>query len=151
VAYSKVVTFTRRRTRSTLQAILPVLALVWAVLPLHHCNLAAAGQAQAVVADGSRATVSPARDELAPVDCSHHASDGAKSTAATVSCSDLGRAGPDSRPSIAVDTVPMHGTFDSRWHERTPRAHPASGVPRPQDDGRWRYRPLHLQKSALLI
>ena len=25
------------------------------------------------------------------------------------------------------------------------------GAPRPPDDGRWRYRPLHLQKSVLLI
>ena len=120
MAYSCAVKFSRRRTRSTLHAILPLLALVWTSLPLHHCN--------------------------------HHVADGAKSQKATVSCSDLGRAGPDLRPSVAVDSVLVHVSFDSRWHERELGSTSNSGALRPRDDARWRpARPLHLQKSVLLI
>ena len=144
--------FSRRRTRSTLHAILPLLALVWTSLPLHHCNLAVADPVHAGVGMGSHAAASPAQDDLTRVHCNHHVADGAKSQKATVSCSDLGSAGPDLRPSVAVDSVLVHVSFDSRWHERELGSTSNSGALRPRDDARWRpARPLHLQKSVLLI
>ncbi len=151
VAYSPAVKFTRRRTRSTLRAILPLLTLVWASLPLHHCNLAMAGSAHAGAATAAPATAAPAQVDLTSAHCSHHLADGAKAPKASMSCSDLGRAGPDLRPSVAVDDVLVHVSFDARWQERGLRPVSGSSESRPQDDGRWRPRPLHLQKSVLLI
>jgi hypothetical protein len=72
---------------------------------------------------------------------------------AKVSCSDLGRGGPDLRPALAVDAVVAYVSFDARWHERVDRAdqaEQAAGL-RPHDDGRWRIRPLHLRNATLLI
>ncbi len=135
--------FTRRQTHSTLRTILPLLTLVWASLPLHQCNLALAEPVPAAVSSESEAR--------APAPCGHHVADDAAAPKASMPCSDLGRVAPDLRPSIGVVDVPVQVSFDSRWLERGLRPVSAAGVLRPQDDGRWRPRPLHLQKSVLLI
>lgn len=134
--------FSRRSIRSTLKAVVPLLALVWTSLPLHHCNLAQAAPAS------PGATLAAAM--AAPSHC-HQAADAAGPARSVVHCSDLGSAAPDLRPTVALDTVVVHVSFDARWLERGLRPVALPGGARPLDDGRWRLRPLHLQKAALLI
>lgn len=153
LAYIRRVLLSRRHTRSVLRAVLPLLALVWASLPLHHCNLAAAGAWQPASPAGSAplivadATTAPA---LAQLPC-HQVADPAQPARSTVSCTDLGRVGPDLRPVLNLDTAVTYVSFDARWHERAQQAVTSFGGLRPRDDGGWRLRPLHLQKSVLLI
>lgn len=153
LAYIRRVILTRRHTRSVLRAVLPLLALVWASLPLHHCNLAFAGttaeSARADVAPPGTAGATTAAPRLQPP-C-HQATEPAQPAKSPVSCSDLGRVAPDLRPAFNVDTAVTYVSFDARWHERAEQAVASFGGLRPRDDGRWRLRPLHLKKSALLI
>lgn len=136
---------TRRHTRSVLRAVLPLLALVWASLPLHHCNLAVAGGAEARPA----ATMVTGTDAHA-AHCHQVADPAGQPAESSMSCSDLGRAGPDLRPSLTIDVVLVQLSFDARG--RDPGLHPVSRRgERPQDDGRWHPRRLHLQKSVLLV
>ena len=131
---------------------MPVLALVWASLPVHQCNLAFAGTARAALPAAGSATIDAAKvvTELEPSGC-HQVADPSQFAKSTVSCSDLGRVAPDLRPSLVVDTVLVHVSFDARWFEQGLRPVALSGTERSYDDGRWRIRPLHLQKSTLLI
>ena len=134
---------TRRHTRSVLRAVLPLLALVWASLPLHHCNLAGAGGAETRPA----ATMMTGTDAHA-AHC--HQVPAGQPAESSMSCDDLGRAGPDLRPSLTIDVVQVQLSFDARGHD--PGLHPVSRRDeRPQDDGRWHPRRLHLQKSVLLV
>lgn len=136
--------FTRRSIRSTLRAVIPLLALVWTSLPMHHCNLALAALAApgtALAADATGAV---------PSHC-HQDADATKPARSVVHCSDLGSAAPDLRPTVALDTVLVHVSFDAHWLERGLRPVALPGGARPLGDGRWRLRPLHLQKAALLI
>ena len=136
---------TRRHTRSVLRAVLPLLALVWASLPLHHCNLAVAGGAETRPA----ATMMTGTDAHA-AHCHQVADPAGQQAESSMSCSDLGRAGPDLRPSLTIDVVLVQLSFDARG--RDPGLHPVSRRgERPQDDGRWHPRRLHLQKSVLLV
>jgi hypothetical protein len=152
LAYIRGVFLTRRHTRSVLHAVLPLLALVWASLPLHHCNLAFAGaDAPATLADRPSHTADAATATPLPQPPCHQVTDPAQPVKSTVSCSDLGRVGPDLRPAFNVDTAVTYVSFDARWHERAGQAIASFGGLRPRDDGRWRLRPLHLQKSVLLI
>jgi len=136
--------FTRHSTRSTLRAVIPLLALVWAALPLHQCNLALAAPTS------TAATLATPAAVAAPSHC-HQAAEPTQPAGTIVHCSDLGSAAPDLRPTVALDTALVHVSFDSRWLERSLRPVTLPGGARPLDDGRWRLRPLHLQKSALLI
>ena len=136
---------TRRHTRSVLRAVLPLLALVWASLPLHHCNLAVAGGAETRPA----ATMLPDTEAHA-AHCHQLADPAGQPAESSMSCSDLGRAGPDLRPSLTIDVVLVQLSFDARG--RDPGLRPVSRRgERPQDDGRWHPRRLHLQKSVLLV
>jgi hypothetical protein len=153
---------TRRRTRSVLRAVIPLLALVWTSLPLHHCNLAFAATAAAPVqphchqlAEGTQADASqspPADAQASPAGVLSAKALAGKAPVgnAKVSCSDLGRAGPDLRPAVAVDAAVVHVSFDAGWHDRAELAGQAVAL-RPHDDGRWRIRPLHLRNATLLI
>ena len=136
---------TRRHTRSVLRAVLPLLALVWASLPLHHCNLAGAGGAE------TRPAATMMTGPVAHAAHCHQVADPAGQPAeSSMSCDDLGRAGPDLRPSLTIDVVLVQLSFDARGHD--PGLHPVSRRgERPQDDGRWHPRRLHLQKSVLLV
>lgn len=153
LAYIRRVLLTRRHTRSVLRAVLPLLALVWASLPLHHCNLAVAGtagpSALASVAPAGAADASAEAPRQQP-SC-HQSAEPVQPAQSTVSCSDLGRVGPDLRPAFNVDSAVTYVSFDARWTERAEEALASFGGLRPRDDGRWRLRPLHLQKSVLLI
>jgi hypothetical protein len=150
LAYIRCVLLTRRHTRSVLRAVLPLLALVWASLPLHQCNLAFAGDgapvARADAAPADAATVAPWQQPSC-----HQVAEPVQPAKSVVSCGDLGRVGPDLRPAVNVDAAVARSSFDAGWQERSERAAPSSGGLRPRDDGRWRLRPLHLQKSVLLI
>ncbi len=152
LAYIRGVLLTRRHTRSVLRAVLPLLALVWASLPLHHCNLAAAGTSQPFPTGSATLAVADAAtaNTLSQPPC-HQVTDPAQPGKSTVSCGDLGRAGPDLRPAPGVDAVVAYVSFDARWQDRARQGVAAFGGLRPRDDGRWRLRPLHLQKSVLLI
>lgn len=136
--------FTRRSLRSTFRAVIPLLAFVWVSLPLHHCNLA-----QATPASGD-AVLASGDPVAAPSHC-HQVADAAPPGGSVVHCSDLGRAAPDLRPTVSLDAVVVHVSFDPHWLERGLRPVALTGGARPLDDGRWRLRPLHLQKAALLI
>jgi len=153
LAYIRCVFLTRRHSRSVLRAVLPLLALVWASLPLHHCNLAFAGtvtpSALADRAPDSAADATATAPLWQPT-C-HQAAEPAQPATSTVSCNDLGRVGPDLRPAFNFDSAVTHIRFDANWHERAEQAVASFGGLRPRDEGRWRLRPLHLQKSALLI
>jgi len=153
LAYIPRVLLTRRHTRSVLRAVMPLLALVWASLPLHHCNLAFAGASTPTSLQGApppgAADVTTTAPLLQPP-C-HQGAEVGQPAKSTVSCSDLGRVGPDLRPAFNVDSAVTHIRFDAHWHERAEQAVASFGGLRPRDDGRWRLRPLHLQKSALLI
>jgi hypothetical protein len=153
LAYIRRVILTRRHTRSVLRAVLPLLALVWASLPLHHCNLAFAGSpaesASAEVAPPGTAGATALAPRLQP-SC-HQAAEPAQPAESTVSCGDLGRVAPDLRPAVSVDTAFPYVSFDAHWNERAGQAVASFAGLRPRDDGRWRLRPLHLQKSVLLI
>jgi hypothetical protein len=153
LAYIRGVLLTRRHTRSVLRAVLPLLALVWASLPLHHCNLAFAGaDAPTTLADrAAHGATGAATSAPLPQPPCHQVADPAQPAKSTMSCSDLGRVGPDLRPAFNVDTAVTYVSFDARWHERAGQAIASFGGLRPRDDGRWRLRPLHLQKSVLLI
>jgi hypothetical protein len=151
LAYIRGVFLSRRHSRSVLRAVLPLLALVWASLPLHHCNLAFAGTVASLsdVAPPGALDAPTTTPQLQPA-C-HQGGEPSGPATSPVSCSDLGRAGPDLRPALSVDSAITHVRFDSRWHERAGQAVASFGGWRPRDDGRGRLRPLHLQKSALLI
>lgn len=153
LAYIRRVLLTRRHTRSVLRAVLPLLALVWASLPLHHCNLAVAGgalpSARADAAPGGATDATITAPRLQP-SC-HQVAEPLQPSKSSVSCSDLGRVGPDLRPAVDVDSAIAYVSFDARWTERAEQAVASFGGLRPRDDGRWRFRPLHLQKSVLLI
>ncbi len=136
--------FTRRSIRSTLKAVIPLLALVWASLPLHQCNSAQAAPAPA------GATLAASGIGAPPSHC-HQVADATKPAGSIVHCRDLGRAAPDLRPTVALDTGLVLVSFDARRLERGLRPVDLRGGARPLDDGRWRVRPLHLQKAALLI
>lgn len=136
---------TRRHTRSVLRAVLPLLALVWASLPLHHCNLAVAG-----ATDARPAATMVTGTDARTVYCHQVADPAGQPAESSMSCDDLGRAGPDLRPSLTIDVVQVQLSFDARGHD--PGLHPVSRRDeRPQDDGRWHPRRLHLQKSVLLV
>jgi hypothetical protein len=149
------VSFTRRRTRSIFSAVLPLLALVWAALPLHHCNLAfAAADGGSTVTAGATITGvagTPADAAGAAAHCGHQVADATQPVPSRMSCSDLGSAVPDLRPTTGIDATLVHVRFDAGWLERGLHPVQPSARQRPLDDGRWRQRPLHLQKSALLI
>lgn len=69
-----------------------------------------------------------------------------------VVCSDLVRGVLDLRMPVALDMDLAYVSWDARWLDfRRLALTQQRGAPRPPDDGRWRYRPLHLQKSVLLI
>jgi hypothetical protein len=142
LAYIRPVFLTRRQTRAVLRTVIPLLALVWASLPLHHCNLAFAGPAHGA---------QPALAAAPAPHCHQVAPSAPPPSHAVVSCSDLGRAGPDLRPAPVIDAGPFLVSSDARWQRRDPGPAARSAAVRPLDDGRWRLRPLHLQKSSLLI
>jgi hypothetical protein len=154
------VRFPRGKTRAILRTLIPLLALVWATLPLHHCNLAAAGTGHSSAAGatlpGASAPAVPQAARLAgpatPPHCHQLADPGSPDPAKSpVRCSDLGRAAPDLRPQPPGDPVLAHVTWDTGWLDRGLRPVVLSGAPRRVDDAPWRHRPLHLRKSVLLI
>jgi hypothetical protein len=147
VAYSRRVTFPRGKTRAILRTLIPLLAVVWAALPLHHCNVASTAGAA-----GARASASLPAAAAALPHCHQLADDGGPGPAKSpVSCGDLGRAAPDLRPPPLADPVLAHVTWDTGWLDRGLRPVVLSGTPRRVDDGPWRHRPLHLRKAVLLI
>ncbi len=146
MAYIENVPLTRRQTRTVLRAVIPLLALVWASLPLHHCNVAMAGQA------GTVPVATTAADAPAPAPHCHQIADPAPQADPSVpSCSDLGRTGPDLRPALAVEAALAQLGFDPQGLD--PALQPVSRDydERPLGDGRRHLRRLHLQKSVLLI
>jgi hypothetical protein len=153
LAYIRGVFLTRRHSRSVLRTVLPLLALVWASLPLHHCHLAVAGDATPLaMADGALPGALDAPTQVPALQpACHQDAEPVSPAKSTVSCGDLGRGGPDLRPAFGFDSAVTHPRFDAHWHERAEQALASFGGLRPRDDGRGRLRPLHLQKSALLI
>ncbi len=137
--------FSRRSTRSIFRAALPLLAIVWTSLPLHHCNLASVGSPSGATHSESLASTS----SVAPP-C-HQLTGQTALAKATVNCSDLGKAGPDLRPAVQLDGGLAHVSFDRRWLERRLMLLSSAVASRPLDEGRWRLRPLHLRHSVLLI
>lgn len=148
---------TRRQTRTVLRSLLPLLALVWTSLPLHHCQLAFA--VQPVVAE-SGSVAATADAATAPAEhCQHQSRDADDRTPAqqqlTVDCRDLGRVAPDLRP-----TLPDFGMavfVGSIWLPATATDQSdAAAMLRKRSglciDG-WDslQRPVYLRKSALLI
>jgi hypothetical protein len=133
--------------------VIPLLALVWAALPLHHCNVAAAADRAATAQAGAVLDAAAAALSAGPgaAHCHQHAADDGQPAKPGVRCGDLGRAAPDLRPTAVADVVLAHVTWDAGWLHRGLRPVNLNGAPRPLDDGRWRVRPLHLQKAVLLI
>jgi hypothetical protein len=87
-----------------------------------------------------------------PASCHHHVADDDSPAGSPVACSDLVRAVSDLRPAAALDMDLAYVSWDARWLDsRLLALAQQQGAPRPLDDGHWRNRPLHLQKSVLLI
>ncbi len=119
---------------------------------MHNCSVVPAGQAEALVAATPAGALSPGATHAAPTEhCSHHSADSSHPAKTTVSCSDFGRPGPDLRPAFGVDAVVAQPGFDPGWQDFVLRPVSLFGGDRPLDDGHGRLRPLHLQKSVLLI
>jgi hypothetical protein len=151
VAYIRPVHISRRKTGTILRAVIPLLALVWTSLPLHHCNVAFAASAAAMPAPVAATPGDVSASPVAMAGCHHHGDEGEAPARTPVPCSDLGRAAPDLRPAVVLDVGLAHVTWDAYWRHRGLAPVSLRGVPRAPDEDRWRSRPLHLQKSVLLI
>ncbi len=128
----------RRTSRRLLRSLIPLLALVWAVVPMHRCNLALADALAGAHAD------MPA--------CDHCPDPQSASRGATLHCSELGNPAPDQRSAVLLlATFVMHSRPERLL--RVPALAVAPGLarddlrpPRHPPD-----RPLHLTKLVLQI
>ena len=136
--------FTRRQKSQVLRSLLPMLALVWSTVAMHPCNLLSA------VAAAPSSAVSPSSE----VHCDHHVAVDPGWESATqaamqqVSCTDLGKSAPDSRPPVAESLVLAlaHVPALAMALELHPSAPPRTQSAAPEPP-----RPLRLQYSELLI
>ena len=154
VAYSFAVKFSRRRQQSILRTILSLLGLVWALLPLHHRNVAVAGAGSSrsmEIRSGhvlSRPAAVFGRERT--WHC-HQTVDNARQGDAVVPCIHLGRVGPDLRPSRVIDATSVILRWNASWLDHTLRPITLSGMRRAVEDRSRRYRPPHRQQAILLI
>ena len=130
--------FTRRQNSQVLRSLLPLLALVWSTVALHPCNVVS----------------SLATGPSSAAHCDHHVAvdSGSESTqhegTTQVSCTDIGKSAPDSRPPIAESVtltlahVPAFA-MALEVHPSTP-LRIESAAPEPP-------KPLRLQYAELLI
>jgi hypothetical protein len=139
------VQFTRRKRKRIFNAILPLLAIVWATLPwLPCCQLAAAH-----VATGHESvTLAALTTEAITTDDSRHCPD-SESEASTPVCTDVIRNGNETRAtthSIPCVVLVAFVTVVPSVLSVTATSQPVYEPPHPHPR-----RSLHLEKSVLLI
>lgn len=144
VAYIDGVHLTRRKVGAILRTMIPLLALVWGALPMHRCYVATLGAPAASLVGAQAAPV-------AGVECPHHVADEGSPGKLHLPCSELGRVAPDLRPVLVLDIPFARVAWDAHWVDRDLAPLAWSAARRPLDADRWRWRPLHLRHSVLLI
>jgi len=136
------VLLTRRKRRRVLQAVLPLLAIVWATLPwLPCCHELAAQYAAIGHATHHAMSDATAADEAAPSHCAD-----AEPSDSAPPCTDVQKNASEARPApvdsgltVVVYLVPV------------PQAIGVVRDPIPDPPRAIKRRPLHLEKSVLLI
>jgi hypothetical protein len=148
------VLFTRRHRRRVLLALLPLLAFVWATLPALPCchELAAAQKADQQAGIVAALSAHAGHHEAPGVDEGFTVDHGANHCEAPAvakidpPCTDIEKTSNDVRPVHFAGTLVVLTTILP-----SVRAEPEIRAPIPDPAPPPRYRPLHLEKSVLLI
>lgn len=104
--------FTRSRTRWLIRALAPILAMVWASLPVHACHLSQRLE--------NRIATSASEPVGAHAGCEHHPATDEGAQGSQPSCLELGKAGPESRSIILDQPVVLSGFLVVRSADRAP-------------------------------